>query len=198
MLVQRLGVPHISTGEILREAVKEDTPLARELKSYMDSGSLVPDDKMNQVVEARLAAADAAGGFILDGYPRTVTQAEALDRGLARREERLDGVLFFDLPVKEAVERLSGRRTCASCGVNYHVTFSPPAEEGVCDSCGAKLFQRDDDRPEVIEKRFEAYQAKTSALVKYYREKGLLREIGALPGPDAIFREVLGALGLGE
>ncbi len=196
-LVQRLGVPHISTGEILREAVKKDTPLARELKGYMDSGGLVPDEKMNEVVEARLAKGDAAGGFVLDGYPRTVAQAEALDGALKRKQEKLDAVLFFSLPEDEAVARLSGRRTCAGCGANYHVRFSPPPQEGICGNCGAKLFQRDDDRPDVIKKRFEAYQAKTADLVEYYDEKGLLRELDATPGPDEIFSSVLDALGIG-
>ena len=196
-LVEKLRIPHISTGEILREAVKEDTPLARELKSYMDSGGLVPDEKMNSVVKTRLGRDDASAGFILDGYPRTVAQAEALDRTLADRREVLDAVVFFNLPQDTAVERLSGRRTCPECGTNYHLIFNPPPEEGICGNCGTELYQREDDKVEVIRKRFEAYKAKTSGLVEYYRKKELLREIDALPGPDSVFLSVLDSLGLG-
>jgi adenylate kinase len=197
-LVQRLGAPHVSTGEMLRETAREDTPLARKLKEYMDSGGLVPDEMMNQVVEARLSRPDAAGGFVLDGYPRTAAQAEALGATLSRMKKKLDAVVFFNLPQGEAVKRLSGRRTCSSCGANYHVSFNPPMREGTCDNCGAKLYQRDDDKPEVIERRFEAYQERTSGLVVYYRAKGLLREVNASPGPDEIFSSVLDVLGLGE
>jgi adenylate kinase len=183
-LVQRLGAPHVSTGEMLRETAREDTPLARKLKEYMDSGGLVPDEMMNQVVEARLSRPDA--------------QAEALGATLSRMKKKLDAVVFFNLPQGEAVKRLSGRRTCSSCGANYHVSFNPPMREGTCDNCGAKLYQRDDDKPEVIERRFEAYQERTSGLVVYYRAKGLLREVNASPGPDEIFSSVLDVLGLGE
>jgi len=197
-LVRRLAVPHVSTGEMLRDAVREDTALARKLKSYMDSGSLVPDEMMNQVVEARLAKADTAGGFLLDGYPRTLAQAKALAETLLPMGKRLDAVVFFKLSQEEAVKRLSGRRTCPGCGANYHVSFNPPPQEDTCGDCGAQLYQRDDDKPEVIEKRFEAYQAKTSDLVGYYRAEGLLREVDASPEPDTISASVIDVLDLGQ
>jgi adenylate kinase len=197
-LAQQLGFPHISTGDMLRETVKEDNPLAREIKDYLDSGQLVPDDKMNEAVRARLAKPDTAEGFILDGYPRTRAQAHALGENLTQRELVLDAVVYFNLPQEAAVERLSGRRTCKNCGANFHVKFKPPGTEGVCDQCGGELYQREDDNPEVIKKRFREYQEKTSDLVGFYRDKSLLREIDATPGPKEIYARVLEALGLGN
>jgi adenylate kinase len=195
-LVEHLGVPHISTGDMLRETTKEDSPLARELKSYLDSGKLVPDDKMNEVVSVRLARPDIENGFVLDGYPRTVAQANALGAILREKSMELDGVLFFDLPENVAIERLSGRRTCRKCGTNFHVKFNPPREEDVCDRCAGELYQRDDDNPEVIKRRFDEYQRKTADLIDYYRQAGILREIDATAGPDKTYSRALEALGM--
>jgi adenylate kinase len=195
-LAQKLAVVHISTGDMLREAVKEDTPLARELKRYLDSGQLVPDDKMNEAVRARLEKQDASETFILDGYPRTVAQAESLEKYLAENGFELDAAVFFNLLQEIAVERLSGRRTCKNCGANFHVKFKPPGREGVCDNCGGELYQREDDNPDVIRKRFEEYQNKTTDLVDFYGNHKLLKEIDASPGPDEVHTRVLDALGL--
>ncbi len=195
-LKQQLTVPHISTGDMLREMVKEDSPLAQELRSYIESGRLVPDDKMNEAVKQRLGRPDAAEGFILDGYPRTVVQAEALRENLSGKGQALDAVVFFNLPRDVAVERLSGRRTCRQCGQNWHVRFTPTRKEGVCDKCGGELYQRDDDKAEVIEKRFEVFQEKTAGLIDYYRNAGLLREIDATPGLDEIHSRLLEILNM--
>lgn len=197
-LVQRLGITHVSTGDMLREMIRENTPLAKELRGYLDSGQLVPDEKMNEAVSARLEKSDVSGGFILDGYPRTIAQAEALEESLAGKGLGLDHVLFFNLPEETAVERLSGRRTCRNCGANFHVKFKPPGSKGTCESCGGELYQRDDDNPEVIKRRFEEFQRKTADLVGFYREKGQLREIDASPGPDEIYSRVLEALSLAD
>ena len=197
-LVEHLGVPHISPGDMLRETTKEDSPLARELKSYLDSGKLVPDDKMNEVVSVRLARPDTENGFVLDGYPRTVAQADALGTILLEKGVNLDGVLYFDLPESAAVERLSGRRTCRKCGTNFHVKFNPPQNEGICDRCAGELYQRDDDNPEVIKRRFDEYQRKTADLIDYYRQAGILREIDATAGPDETYSRALEALGIGD
>ena len=195
-IAEKLSIAHISTGQMLRETTKEDTPLARELKSFLDSGKLVPDDKMNEVVRTRLSKPDTDKGFILDGYPRTTAQAGALEEALGARNLSLDAALYFSLPREEAVRRLSGRRTCKGCGANFHVQFSPPETEGICDKCGAELYQRDDDNPEVINRRFEEYRQKTADLIDFYKEKGLLKEIDATPEPEQIFSRVLETLGL--
>ncbi len=194
-LARRLRVPHISTGDMLRETVREDTPLARDLRSHLDSGRLVPDDKMNEAVRARLKKPDTDEGFILDGYPRTAAQAQALQENLSEKGRKLDAVLYFNLRQDVAVERLSGRRTCRNCTANYHVKFNPPEKEGVCGRCGGELFQRDDDVHAVIKKRFEEYRQKTVSLVDFYRNAGLLKEIDAAPAPDEIYSRLLTALG---
>jgi adenylate kinase len=195
-LAERLGIPHISTGDMLRELVKQDSPLAREVRRHIDSGGLVPDDTMNDVVRERLARPDAAKGFILDGYPRTTGQAKALEQNLAGIGAGLGAVLYFNLPEEAAVQRLSGRRTCRKCGANFHVKFSPPRQEGACNVCGGELYQRDDDKPEVIKNRFKIYQEKTADLIGYYRDKGLLREVDASPAPEGVFDDMLRKAGV--
>lgn len=194
-LVRKIAVPHISTGEMLRELRGGDSPLSREIAGYLDSGQLVPDDKMNEAVRARLAKGDTAGGFVLDGYPRTVAQAQALAQTLSENGQTLDAVVFFNLHRHVAVERLSGRRTCESCGANYHVKFNPP-KNNTCEQCGGELFQREDDRPEIIKRRFEVFQEKTADLVDYYTNKGKLIEVDATAGPQEVYSRMLKALGL--
>lgn len=195
-LAQHLKVPHISTGALLREMVRDDTPLAREIKSCIDSGNLIPDDKMNEAVRVRFDNRDAASGFILDGYPRTVAQARALEDYMSANSMKLDAVVFFGIPPEVAVERISGRRTCMQCGANYHLKFKPPDKENVCNSCGGELYKRDDDTPDTIKKRFEEFRRKTSDLVGFYESKDLLKEIDASPGPDEVYSQVLNSLGL--
>jgi adenylate kinase len=178
-LVEAYGVPHISTGDILRANVREGTPLGTEAKRFMDAGDLVPDEVIIGMVADRLAEQDAAQGFLFDGFPRTVPQAEALDELLAGRGVPLDVVLELVVDHDEVVRRLTGRRTCSSCGRIYQVESEPPATEGVCDACGGTLQQRDDDREDVVRNRLEVYRDQTEPLVAFYEQRGLLRRVEA-------------------
>jgi adenylate kinase len=170
-------LPYIATGEMLRANVKDGTELGRKAKDYMDAGDLVPDDLIVAMVGDRLTQPDAQDGFILDGFPRTVEQAEALDNQLNEMGRRITAVLLLDVPDEEVVRRLSGRRVCVKAGHNYHIEFDPPKHEGVCDQDGSRLIQRDDDKPEVIRNRLEVYHSKTTPVIDYYDEQGLLRRI---------------------
>ena len=170
-------VPFISTGDMLRANVKGATELGREARNYMDAGELVPDDLIVAMVAERLQEDDAEDGFILDGFPRTIEQAHALDRQLSELSRRITAVLLIDVPDSELVRRLSGRRVCVKAGHNYHIEFDPPKHEGVCDQDGSKLIQRDDDKPEVIRNRLRVYHDQTEPLVDYYDEQGVLRKI---------------------
>lgn len=180
MLSDEFSIPQISTGEILRAAVKEGTPLGIEAKSFMDAGGLVPDEVVIGIVVERLQHDDCSNGFILDGFPRTVAQADALQDNLKTLGKELDRVIALQVDTEALVERLTGRRTCKSCGRGYHVRFDPPAEEGRCDVCGGELVQRDDDREETIRKRMEVYEEQTAPLINYYREAGLLIEVDGM------------------
>src|SRR5437763_5759655 len=170
-------LPFISTGDMLRANVKDETALGMEAKSYMDAGELVPDALIVAMAAERLREDDAEDGFILDGFPRTLAQAEALDQQLSQMGRRVTAALLIDVPDEEVVRRISGRRMCVKNGHNYHIDFDPPKHEGVCDQDGSRLVQRDDDKPEVIRKRLEVYHSKTAPLIDYYDEQGLLRRI---------------------
>ena len=170
ILSAKLGIPTISTGNILRAAVKEGTPIGLEAKRYMDAGQLVPDSVIIGIVAQRLEQPDCAGGFILDGVPRTIGQAEALDAAGVT----FDHVLSIEISDEEIEERMEGRRVCQSCGAPYHVKAKPPKREGVCDSCGGALIQRDDDKPETVRHRLEVYHQETEPLKDYYQAKGIL------------------------
>ncbi|RJK93466.1 adenylate kinase [Vallicoccus soli] len=183
-IADRFGVPKISTGDIFRANVSQGTPLGQEAKKYMDAGDLVPDEVTIAMVRDRLAQDDAAEGFLLDGFPRNVHQAAVLDDILTELGARLDVVLELAVDDEEVVRRLSGRRTCRSCGHVWHLEFDPPSAEGVCDACGGELFQRDDDRAETVRHRLHVYAEQTAPLVGYYGERGLVEEVDAL-GPVA-------------
>lgn len=173
VISQKLNIPSLSTGNMLREAQKKGTPLGQQAKSYMESGQLVPDELVIGIIKERMAQPDCAGGFILDGFPRTVAQAEALDQmGVA-----IDRVIEIDVPDEAIVTRMSGRRVCEGCGASYHLTHNPPAAEGVCDKCGGKLVTRKDDDPKTVQQRLETYHRQTQPLVDYYRKAGKLRTI---------------------
>jgi adenylate kinase len=193
-LAARLGIPHISTGDILRDAAAAGTPLGREARRYMDDGHLVPDRVIVGLVEERLAAPDAQRGFVLDGFPRTVPQAEAFEALLTRRGTPLDAVVQIAVPRDELVRRLAGRRVCGACGTMYHVSLGPPRHDGVCDGCGGTLVQREDDREETIARRMEVYERETAPLVARYRTTGLLREIPGTGSRDDVFARITGAL----
>jgi len=190
-MVERYHIPQISTGDMLRGAVKEQTPLGVEAKRYMDQGKLVPDEVVVGIVRERLKESDCKGGFILDGFPRTVPQAEALDSTLGEMKREINHVVSIEVPNEELVKRLTGRRTCRSCGAMYHLMFDPPRQEGVCDKCGGELYQRDDDQEETIRARLQVYEEQTTPLIAYYRGKGLLRAIDGVGAIEEIFRNIV-------
>ena len=182
-LAREWGVPQIATGDILREAVAAGTPLGREAKRSMDQGALVPDDVVVGVMRERLAQPDASRGFILDGFPRTIGQAEALDRILKESGQEIESVVYFDVSPAELLRRLTGRRVCRQCGSTFHVVFAPPARPGVCDRCGGELAQREDDGADTVARRLDVYARQTAPLLDYYRDRGLLRTV---PGDGAV------------
>ncbi len=193
-LVAALRIPQVSTGDILRAKRKEDNPLARQLKEIMAAGQLVPDEIVIRIIEERLQNDDCRDGFILDGFPRTVAQAEALDGMLAANDRQLAHVILVDVPEDILMSRLTGRRVCRNCGDEYHVEFKLPAKPGVCDKCGGELYQRDDDREETIGKRLVEYREKTAPLIEYYTRKGLLRRIDGLGEMDAVTARITSML----
>jgi len=198
LLCERLGACHLSTGDIFRAAKSQDpcqrTPALTAALDFMKQGALVPDTTVLDMVAERVGCLRCEGGFLLDGFPRTVAQAEALERLLNGEGIRLDAVLSYDLPLDQIVSRLSGRRTCPGCKAVFHVDARPPKVEGVCDHCGAKLYQREDDRPESIRVRMEAYERSTSPLAQFYRSRNLLVSIPADGTPEEIFARTLAAL----
>ncbi len=179
-------LPFISTGEMLRANVKDGTELGLQAKRHMDSGGLVPDELIVAMVADRLHQGDAQDGFILDGFPRTTGQADALARQLRDQGRRITAALLIDVPDAEVVRRISGRRVCVKAGHNYHVDFDPPKTEGICDQDGSRLIQRDDDRPDVVQNRLDTYHAKTAPLIDYYDEQGLLRRIDGTRSPAEV------------
>lgn len=185
-LQEDFHLPFISTGDMLRENVKQGTKLGKAARAHMDSGGLVPDDLIVAMAAERLDQDDARDGFILDGFPRTIAQAKALDRQLERQSRRVTGVLLLDVPDAAIVKRIAGRRVCAAEGHNYHVDFDPPKTPGICDQDGSPLEQRDDDRPEVVRKRLRVYHELTSPLIDFYDERGLLRRIDGTRTPSEV------------
>ena len=176
-LVKRYGILHISTGDMFREAVKEGTPLGKEAKSYMDAGKLVPDEVTIGIVRERLSKPDCQKGFILDGFPRTVEQADALNEILADNGLKLTGVLNINVPAADLIERAVGRRICKNCGHSFHVKFNPTKVEGVCDDCGGTTYQRADDSEETMKSRLSVYESSTRPLIEYYKKAGVYKEI---------------------
>jgi len=194
---ERLGVPTISTGEILRQAIRAGTPLGKEVQAFVESGRLVPDAVMGRVLEARLAEPDCAPGFILDGYPRTIPQAELLDRALERKGARVSLAVLVEATEELVLRRLGGRRTCPACGAVYNIHTLPSKVEGVCDRCGGKTVVRDDDRPETIKQRLKVNEEQSTPLAALYRERGLLRPVdGGSPLEEVVARIVSLARGV--
>ena len=191
-LAQEWRVPHLATGDMLREAVAAGTPLGREAKGYMDQGALVPDDVIIRMMGERLGKADAGRGFILDGFPRTIAQAEALAKLLKDLGQSLDTVVYFEVSEPELLRRLTGRRVCRACGHSYHMTSNPPKRAGVCDECGGELYQRDDDAETTVRKRLDVYQRQTAPLLDYYRQRSLLATVSG-EGPLATIRGAIRA-----
>jgi len=189
-IASRCQIPKISTGDMLRESARQGTPIGLHAKELIDRGLLVPDEMMIDLVEDRLMAADCAGGFVLDGFPRTAAQASALDEFLLRRHLELDGVLDIKVGDSELIRRLSGRRVCPQCGTTFHLETNPPQEPGRCDKDGAALFQREDDRPESISRRMVIYRNETAPLIDYYEREGLLRPIDGNAPPQEVERQI--------
>jgi adenylate kinase len=189
-MVESFGLPHISTGDIFRKAVADGTPLGLEAKRYMDAGELVPDEVTIGIVKERLSQPDAANGFILDGFPRTVPQADALGAALGSMGTGLDAVVLVDVPRDALVDRLTARRQCRACGRIYNVMGDMPADPAVCDVCGGEVYQRADDTVETVTNRLDVYDRNTSPLVEYYRDKGLLKPVDGDRDVDAVFADV--------
>lgn len=189
-IVERFHIPQISTGDILRAAVKEKTPLGMKAKAFMDRGQLVPDELVIGIIEERLKASDCKQGFILDGFPRTIAQAEALQSILTKIGKFIDHVVNIEVDPEELVRRLTGRRTCKNCGAMFHISFHQPRKEGVCDRCGGSLYQREDDQEETIRNRLDAYQKQTAPLIRYYQQVNRLRPIQGVGEQDEIFERV--------
>jgi adenylate kinase len=187
-------IPQISTGDILRAAVREKTPLALKAKEHMDKGSLVPDRLVVEIVAERLKKPDCKSGFILDGFPRNREQAEALHETLKTLGKDIDHVLHFDLPPKEVIKRLSGRRVCRKCGESYHIIYNMPTNIGICNKCGDDLYQREDDKEETIKTRLDVYEEHTSPLIKYYGATGILRTVNGIGGIDQIKERIINIL----
>ena len=194
-LQKDLGVPHISTGDILRESVKNGTALGFKAKSYMDSGALVPDQLILELIRERLAQADAGQGFLLDGFPRTVEQAKGLESLLADLGQKIDWVVSLDVDFEELIKRLTARRLCPKCGAIYNLVSQSPKAEGSCDKCEAKLEQRADDQRSTVENRLQVYRSQTEPLLDYYRTKGILKATDGNQAPEAVYRSLQHALG---
>lgn len=197
-LSERYKIPQISTGDILRSSVKNKTALGLKAKEYMDRGALVPDEIVLGMVVERLKSDDCEKGFILDGFPRNIKQADALETLLGAMGKGIDSVIGIDVERKELVRRLSGRRVCRKCGANYHIIFSPPLNMGVCDKCGAEIYQRDDDREDTIEARLKVYEQETFPLVDYYGKKKLYRPVNGIGSVDTITESVVRAIEAGK
>ena len=195
MLVDKYGIPQISTGDILRANLKNQTELGLEAKKYMDAGKLVPDEVVIGIINNRIKEDDCGKGYMLDGFPRTVAQAEALDKILAQDGSGIDHVISIDVANDELMGRLTGRRTCRQCGQGYHVMFDPPKAEGKCDKCGGELYQRDDDNAETVGNRLKVYAEQTEPLIAYYTDKGLVRPIDGVGEISEIFKRIVAVLG---
>ena len=193
-LREMLNLPHVASGDLFRENLKNDTELGRKARVYMDRGELVPDDVTIAMVMDRLNRPDCASGAILDGFPRTIAQAEALDRALAEQGHKISIVLYVAAPDEVLVERVSGRRLCRPCGESYHVRFNPPTQPGVCDNDGGELYQRDDDKPETVRKRLQVYWEQTSPLIDYYREQRALVEVNGDQSIDDVTADLRAAI----
>ena len=195
MIADQYGIPHISTGDIFRVNIKEQTELGMEAKKYMDQGALVPDELTVKILLDRVAKDDCKLGYVLDGFPRTIPQAEVLDKAVNELNETIDYAINVEVPDENIIKRMSGRRACLACGATYHVEHVPPNKEGICDICGKELVLRGDDQPETVKKRLEVYHAQTQPLIEYYNKKNILKEVDGTKDMKVVFADIVKILG---
>ena len=195
MIAEKCGIPHISTGDIFRANIKNGTELGAKAKEYMDKGLLVPDELVCDLVVDRIQQADCEKGYILDGFPRTIPQAEALEAALKKIDQTMDYAIDVDVPDENIVNRMGGRRACLNCGATYHIVFNPTKVEGKCDVCGESLILRDDDKPETVKKRLDVYHTQTQPLIDFYTERKVLVEVDGTQSMDKVFDDIMKILG---
>ena len=195
MIAEKYGVPHVSTGDIFRANIKEGTELGKEAKQYMDQGLLVPDELTVKILLDRVAKDDCKNGYVLDGFPRTIPQAEVLDKALNELGDKIDYAIDVDVPDENIVKRMGGRRACLTCGATYHIEHVPPKKEGICDKCGSELVLRDDDKPETVKNRLSVYHEQTQPLIDFYTEKGVLRTVDGTQDMKDVFAAIVKILG---
>ncbi|MGN0369961.1 MAG: adenylate kinase [Butyrivibrio sp.] len=191
----KYNIPHISTGDIFRANIKNNTELGRKAKEYMDKGLLVPDELVVDLVVDRVKADDCSKGYVLDGFPRTIPQAEALDEALSSMGEKVDFAINVEVPDENIINRMSGRRACVTCGATYHIVYAPTKAEGICDKCGSELILRDDDKPETVKKRLDVYHDQTQPLIDYYTAKDVLKEVDGTQDMEKVFSDIVNILG---
>ena len=194
-IAAKYSIPHISTGDIFRANIKNGTELGKKAKTYMDQGLLVPDELVVDLVVDRVNQEDCANGYVLDGFPRTIPQAEALTKALAGQGQKLDYAIDVDVPDENIVRRMGGRRACVGCGATYHLEYAPPKQEGICDTCGGELILRDDDKPETVTKRLGVYHEQTQPLIDYYTNAGILKRVDGTVDIDEVFQAITEILG---
>ena len=194
-IAEKYDIPHISTGDIFRANIKEGTELGKKAKTYMDQGLLVPDELVVDLVVDRLQKDDCKKGYILDGFPRTIPQAESLTEALDKIHEKMDFAIDVEVPDENIVTRMGGRRACVGCGATYHIVFNPTKKEGICDTCGEALILRDDDKPETVQKRLDVYHAQTQPLIDYYKNEGILKEVDGTMDMEDVFKAIVQILG---
>ncbi|MBE6014966.1 MAG: adenylate kinase [Lachnospiraceae bacterium] len=194
-IADKYGVPHISTGDIFRANIKEGTELGNKAKTYMDKGLLVPDELVVDLVVDRVKNEDCKNGYVLDGFPRTIPQAECLDKALEEMNDSMDYAINIDVPDENIISRMGGRRACVGCGATYHVVNIPPKKEGICDRCGGELILRDDDKPETVKKRLDVYHEQTQPLIDYYTKKGIIKDVDGTMEMDDVFNAIVDILG---
>ena len=194
-IAEKYQIPHISTGDIFRANIKGGTELGMKAKTFMDQGMLVPDEITIGMLMDRIGQEDCINGYVLDGFPRTIPQAESLTKALAERGEKVDYAINVDVPDENIINRMSGRRACLGCGATYHITFNPPVKEGICDTCGQELVLRDDDKPETVKKRLDVYHQQTQPLIDYYKNAEVLAEVDGTQPMDTVFQGIVEILG---
>lgn len=195
MIAEKYSVPHISTGDIFRANIKEGTELGKEAKQYMDQGLLVPDELTVKILLDRVAKDDCKNGYVLDGFPRTIPQAEVLDKALTELGDKIDYAIDVDVPDENIIKRMGGRRACLSCGATYHIEHVPPKKVGICDKCGAELVLRDDDKPETVKNRLDVYHKQTQPLIDFYTKKGVLKTVDGTQDMKDVFANIVEILG---